>query len=288
MRCAFRNLTRHGWCRLLALFCAALVPSVAIAGGIRVALLADANVEGDAILLANLLPSHTPRALLAAAGKITLGSSPQNGAARRLSGETIAAAIQESGLSPASFLVPETVTIRRRGRPLASPEIWSAIQTFLEKHPVNSLRNLHPEDLNLDAAVAVSGDDVKLTVTRLTFDPILHLARFRLRLRSVAGVAPFDVTARIPSQATGPARPPSAKTLASPNVLNSSADGAIILVDPRQSARLHLHSADANMLLAVQPLQRGRLDETIRVRLRSSGKTLQARVVGANALDATF
>jgi flagella basal body P-ring formation protein FlgA len=61
-----------------------------------------------------------------------------------------------------------------------------------------------------------------------------------------------------------------------------------VLVDPRQFARLHLSSPSARMLLVVRPLQRGHLGETIRVRLLSSGKTLQARVAGKDSLEADF
>jgi hypothetical protein len=288
MRYAWQRMTRYAWWRALVLFGWALAPSVACTRGIRVLLLADAEVQGDAIVLANLFPANAPYALRDAAARIQLGTSPQNGSARRLSGELIVAAIQDSGLPLSAFFVPQTVTVRRIGRQLTRQETWTAIQSFLEKHPVDALRSLRAEDLSLEAAVAVSGDDAKLAVTRLTFDDALHLARFRLRLHDVTNGQPFYVTARPPSGRTGLARPVFDDISSSTPAANSSILGSAVLVDPRQPARLHLHSADSDMLLTVQPLQRGREGQVVRVRLRASGKTLQARVVGQNTLDAAF
>jgi hypothetical protein len=274
-----------GW-TILLLFCGALAPTIASAGVLRVVLLADVQVQGDAILLANLLPPNAPRAISDAAGKIRLGSAPQNGTPRQLSNDAIIAAIQDAGLRPASFVVPLTVTVHRTGRPLTLLDLWPAIQSFLEKHPVNALRNLQPTDLTFSASVVISGNN-RLAVTRLTFDAALHRANFRLRIQNVPGAQRFEVTARIPASPSGIARRGFQQASTSGDAPDLSASG-VVLVDPRQSAHLRLHSPDSEMLLAVQPLQRGHLGETIRVRLRPSGKTLQARVVGQNALDAVF
>jgi hypothetical protein len=275
-----------GW-TILLLFCGALAPTIASAGVLRVVLLADVQVQGDAILLANLLPPDAPRAISDAAGKITLGSAPQNGTPRQFSNDAIIAAIQDAGLRPASFVVPLTVTVHRTARPVTLLDIWPAIQSFLEKHPVHALRNLQPSDLTLTASVAISGNNNRLAVTRLTFDAALHRANFCLRIQNVPGAQRFEVTARISSSPAGRARRGFQQASTSGDAPDSSASG-MVLVDPRQSAHLRLHSPDSEMLLAVQPLQRGHLGETIRVRLRPCGKTLQARVVGQNALDAVF
>jgi hypothetical protein len=186
-----------------------------------------------------------------------------------------------------SFVVPPTVTVHHTAHPLTPQDVWPAIQSFLEKHPVGELRSLRPADLSLDASVAATGDIIKIAVIRLTFDAALRRASFRLRLRNVAGAQPVNVTARIPSPSAD-APPAWFRQVALSHDVNPPPVSAIVMVDPRQSARLRLHSTDSEMLLAVQPLQRGHLGETIRVRLRASGKTLQARVVGENTLDAIF
>jgi hypothetical protein len=287
MRHTYWKTTQYVGRTILLLFCGVLGPTIASAGVLRVVLLADVQVQGDAILLANLLPPNAPRAISDAAGKITLGSAPQNGTPRQLSNDAIVAAIQDAGLRPASFVVPPTVTVHRSGRPLSQLDIWPAIQSFLEKHPVNALRNLQPSDLTFAASVAISGNNNRLAVTRLTFDAALDRYNFCLRIQNVPGAQRFEVTARIPSSRSGIGRRGFQQTGTSGDAAVLSAS-AMVLVDPRQSAHLRLHSPDSEMLLAVQPLQRGHLGETIRVRLRPSGKTLQARVVGRNALDAIF
>jgi hypothetical protein len=279
--------TRYRWWRILLLFCGTSAPTIATAGVLRVVLLADAEVQGDAILLANLLPPSAPRALRDAAGKIVLGSAPQTGTSRRFSQDTIIAAIQDAGMPPTSFVVPPTVTVHHVAHPLTPQDVWPAIQSFLEKHPVVELRSLQPADLSLDASVATTDDIIKIAVIRLTFDAALRRASFRLRLQNVAGAQPVHVTARIPSPSAD-APHPWFRQIALSRDVNPPPVNALVMVDPRQSARLRLHSTDSEMLLAVQPLQRGHLGETIRVRLRASGKTLQALVVGENALDAIF
>jgi hypothetical protein len=279
--------TRYAGWKILLLFCGALGPTVARAGVLRVVLLADVQVQGDAILLANLLPPNAPCSISDAAGKIILGSAPQNGTPRQLSNDAIVAAIQDAGLRPASFVVPLTVTVHRAARPITQTDIWPPIQSFLEKHPVNALRNLQPSDLTFAASVAISGNNNRLAVTRLTFDAALHRYNFCLRIQNVPGAQRFEVSARVSSSPSGSARRGFQEASTSGDAPDLS-DGGIILVDPRQSAHLRLHSPDSEMLLAVQPMQRGHLGETIRVRLRPSGKTLQARVVGQGALDAIF
>jgi len=119
-----------------------------------------------------------------------------------------------------------------------------------------------------------------LEVTQMTFDESIRRARFRLWPRNAPGTLPFYVTAPIrPEKSPQPISGSSASAL--------SANSAV-LVEPRQLARLHLHSPNSTMLLVVRPLQPGHLNETIRVRLVASGRTLQAKVIGANSLDAAF
>ena len=270
----------------MLLFCGAILPPGLRAGGLRIALLADSEVHGDAILLANFLPPNAPRAFQNAAEAILLGSLPQRGSTRRLSRDAVA--IESGGLLLSSFAVPEFMTVRRAGRALTREEIFAAIQTALAKRHTLELPEFRAQDLLYDAAITVPYGDVRLEVTQISFDEAIGCARFRLRPQAVPGALPFYVTAR-------PVPPISAQALQSVKKFqpfaasrNLPGSAAAILVDPRQSARLHLHSQDSDMLLAVRPLERGHLGETIRVRLRASGKTLQARVVGNNSLDAVF
>ncbi len=273
---------------VLLLFCGAILPPGVCAGGLRVALLADSEVGGDTILLASLLPPNAPPAFQNAAAAISLGSLPQTGSTRRFSRDTVAAAIAGGGLPLSSFVVPEFMTVRRAGRPLTREEIFAAIQTALAKRHTAGLPEFGPQDLVYDAAITVPNGDVRLDVTQISFDQAIGCALFRLRPRAVPSAPQFYVTARFAPGASAITVPRLHKSVPLSDSQILEGPGATILVDPRQSARLHLHSQDADMLLAVSPLQRGHLGETIRVRLRASGKTLQARVVGNNSLDAVF
>jgi hypothetical protein len=279
---------RRLWLPMLLLFCGAVLPAEVRAGGLRIALLADTEVQGDTILLANLLPPNAPGTFQNAAATIFLGTVPQSGSVRRFSRDAIAAAIEAGGLPLSSFTVPEFMIVRRAGRVLTREEIFAAIQTTLNKGDVAKLPEFQPEDLVYAAAIAVPDGDARLEVTQIHFDEVLERARFRLRPQAAPGARPFYVTTSSAPRVSAKAFPrfQELETLAASR--NLSSPGATVLVDPRQSARLHLHSRYSDMTLAVRPLERGHLGETIRVRLRQSGKTLQARVVGNNSVDAVF
>jgi hypothetical protein len=274
--------------QILLLFAVAFASSGACAGGLRVTLLADAEVQGDTILLANLLPENASRALRTAAEAISLGAAPQNGSARRFRRDAILAALQSGTLSPSSFLIPEVVTVRRAGRPLTREETLAAIQSALAKSHIADPPEFRSEDLTLDTALEVPGTDAQLEVTQIAFDEAIGRARFRLQPHTAPGANAFYVTARVAPEASAAVSANAARFEPWTSSKTHSAVDSPVLVDPRQFARLHLRSPSADMLLAVKPLQRGHLGETIRVRLPSSGKTLQARVAGKDFLEGVF
>jgi hypothetical protein len=272
----------------LALLCAALVPVQARAGTQRIALLVDAPVHGDTILLSHLFPPTAPTRIRDSARAVTLGSAPQIGQTRQFAQEAIANAIETAELPLSSFTIPQIVTVHRSGHALSREEVFAALQAVLAKRDPTELRVLRPQDLRYDSSVALSDNDAKLVVTQIQFDKAIDRARFRLQTKSATLAPPFYVTANLKPQE-------SAINLVlaplKPSQLNVSHDRfphVKALVDPRRIALLHLHSKASDMLLAVRPLERGSLGQTIRVRLRESGKTLVARVAGNNSLDASF
>ncbi len=264
---------------------ASLAASAVDAGGLRIALLANTEIQGDSIVLANLLPGAVSRRIREAAQTVALGAAPQNGATRQFTRDALAAAISSSGLSPADFVIPQSVTVRRGSRLISLEEIYAAIQSSLAKNPVPGIPPFQLRDLTLNADVRVPPGDAGLQVTQISFDQFIGRARFRLWPRSAPGVLPFFVTAKIP--ASTPASPSTSKLLTvaahSPNTLDPS---VLVLVQSGRPARLHLHSSNMDMLLQVLPLQRGCLGEVIRVRLAGTGRTMQARVAGDAYLDA--
>jgi hypothetical protein len=255
--------------------------SLAQAGTLRIALLANTQVNGDAVLLADFLPPHVSTRLRATAQSISLGASPQIGSIRRFSRTAVLSALQSSQLSQDSFLVPELLTAHRASKFVTEDDVFSAIQSMLAKNPNPRLPTLRSQDVTLESHIEVPEGPTSLEVTQMIFDQSIQRARFRLSPRNAPGTLPFYATASIASEHPYPAAPSTANA---PSIVGTSA----ILVDPRQLARLHLHSANSNMFLVVRPLERGRLNETIRVRLAASGRTLQAKVIAANSLDATF
>jgi len=133
-------------------------------------------------------------------------------------------------------------------------------------------------DLQVGASLPQTG--AGLVVTSFTFDPALGQVRFLLRSKDDRKAPPFyawcsyqvdgtpsgsESSIRVPEKALGP-----------------------VLVDVHRAARLYLHSPNGAAVLTVKPLQSGRQDERVRVRLPLHGKMLEARVIGPDALEAAF
>jgi hypothetical protein len=251
-----------------------------------VALLAEVSVQGDTIMLADLLPQKTPLQLRNIANQVPLGSAPKSGATRQFYGDAIITAIRDAGLQPVNFVVPPVIRVRRLERTLTREEAFAAIQTARAQDPNAAIPDFRLQDISLDATVEVPRGEPRLEVTKMVFDQQTGRTRFRLVARSADGIVPFYVTARTPADE-------SAATLAVALATSLTGDrvsapASAMLVDPRTPAILYLHSPDSYMLISVKPLQRGRLGENIRVRLPANGKTLIARVTGNGRLDATF
>jgi hypothetical protein len=285
---------------ILAALLAALSVETA-AGPLRIALLANVIVDGDTVLLANLLPQAAPLRLRAAAEQVSLGAAPQIGSERQFSRQTVVAAIASAGLPPSQFIIPAQITSRRENQSIPSTEIFSAIQTALANNldgaDLPNLAQLQPTDLHHAAAIPAPLGYSGLEVTQVAFDPAINRMRFRLLPKAPGRALPFYVTANLPATYASSSSVPSAHASAGsiPSaVLRSSSRAASAvplsppLVTTNQPARLHLHSADLDMLVEVRPLQRGYLDQVVRVRLAATGRTMQARVVAYGYLDATL
>jgi hypothetical protein len=261
--------------------------------GIRIALLSSAEVHNDTIFLANLLPPRVPPSIRDAAHNVSLGAAPQPGSMRLLASEDLRTAVADAGLSPGQFAIPEVVTVRRGERLISASDVFTAIQSAEANNAALALPPLRLEDLAQIPAVPVPPGFSGLQVTQAAIDPLLGEMRFRLVAKSSPGLLPFYVTAKL--SASSPAavqRSSNARDLgildAALHFPKANPDSVPPLVTTNHLARLHLHSADMEVLLEVRPLKKGRLNEVIPVRLLPSGKTLQAQVVGENYLDATL
>lgn len=277
----------HRASRLLPL--ALLLLGTPSEGGTRpVALLSSAEVSGDAVLLSNVLPSDAPPDLQRRAEGIRLGTAPQDGATRTISREAIAAILERSLLPGSSFLIPEYITIRRTGRVVTRQEVFRAIQAAMGSTSPQGRSELRLEDIRLGPAVRISVAEPQLRVTQVLLDHRTGCVWFRLKAAASPEVLPFYVALRSPSFfGKGPLV--SRAVSANATLPHPAPDSTLpILVEPGSPARLCVRSPDSKMVLTVNPMQRGRLGETIRVRLPGTAKILKARVAGKAYLDAIY
>ncbi len=269
---------------LLLLLCGASAVPGARAGTLRIALLDGAEVHGDVILLADLLPKDVPHFLRDIAGKISLGASPQIGSSRSLSRSIVLAAVVANGLHPSEFQIPEVMTVNQPSHLVTREEAFAAIRKALAHHKDAALMAFQPEDLSF-SAVQLPDQASQLAVTEVAFDEFIGRARFRLWSTSAPAIHPFYVTAQLSSR---PAAIPSTSIPARNTGSTAISAASPVLVEPGRSARLRLHSSNSSIFLEVRPLQRGRLGEIIRVRLPANGRTFRARVLESGDLDADF
>ena len=130
----------------------------------------------------------------------------------------------------------------------------------------------------LQIGAALPQDSAAVVVTQIRYDAALGQTRFLLHSRNNRKAPPFYAWCSYPTDAARPA------------LSATEEDAALgpVLVDPHRSAQLFLHSEHGSALLTVRPLQSGRKDELIRVRLPLHGKMIQARVARYDALEASF
>jgi len=269
---------------VLLAFCDAIMA----AGTPSIALLMEVEVRNDAIVLANLLPEAAPESLKDATREISLGRAPQNGTVRRISRQSITAAINRADFSGSALSIPEFITVKRQGRFVTREEVFRAIEVAFARNPSGQQPKIQWQDLTLEAAIEVPVGAANLEVTQIAFDEALGRARFRLQSASTPAIRPFFATAPLHAESRDAAESNRKSVLLSIEPQKLTSNKTPVLVEAGRFARLHLHSQDSDMQLEVKPLQRGRLGEIVRVRLPQSAKTLQARVIGKGSLDATF
>jgi hypothetical protein len=280
---------------LLALVGVAVFSAPAYAA--KFTLLGEVEVQADSIFLSDLLPAQAPPELRRPAQSILIGTSPQPGSTRVLEGDKVAGMLgadisREIG-------IPSEIVVHRTGRRLTREEVVGVIRTALGRNGFPGA-DLQPDDLRIFPSVMVSSADAPLEVRRVDFDDVLNEGRFLMAQR---GSLPFLVTAHlrdgVPASVDSP-ESPNARLLdllgrhalrqaVQGTSLKDAQGGSATLVEPGKSAALHLSSSGGmQMLLDVMPLDRGTLNQTVRVKLPGTGKILHAQVTGARRLEATF
>lgn len=286
----------------------------------KVALLGEVEVRDSSVFLSDLLPAHLSASVLTPARKIRIGSSPAPGTERIFEGDKIAIRLGPDLASEIS--IPRQIVVHRAGRPISREEVTAAIRSALTRNGFVA-SDLQPEDIRTLPTVMAASDSPDVRVRRMDFDDNAKEARF---LMAQPGTVPFLVTtqmgdrllAAVAARETAPAPAADAggssgesatagTAGAEPDgrleelvtqrsrrdslvgeVTDSAAIGSVTLVEPRKMATLCISSSAMQMLLDVTPLEKGALNQTIRVKVPVTGKVLHARVVGEQRLSATF
>lgn len=259
--------------RLFLLVCLFFPGTVVHAGALRVQFLANTEVFSDTILLSNL---------------------PRNGDSI-LTSATAAMARENPTLSGPTSPITKTISLKRIGRLVTREEVLAAIQPSANSAPGTAPHSSEPSvpkfqlaDIFFSSVVRVPIDDARLAVMQIKPDEITGCTWFRLRAAAAPAVLPFFAMACVPPALEKQTNPPQHLSPVLPRALESSISASPVLVEPGQPARLFIHSPDSQMVLVVHPLQRGRLNEIVRVRLAGSAKTLRGRVAGAGYLENTY
>ncbi|HET7108450.1 MAG TPA: hypothetical protein VFI38_16675 [Candidatus Acidoferrum sp.] len=183
--------------------------------------------------------------------------------------------------SLALLLLPQFAVAERASK----AEVLATIQAAMQSRGYALPKGACSQDLELNVVIP-EGSGAGLTVASMKFDNGLGQARFLLRLRGNRKAPPFYAWctfAGTRSRETAVEKKSQAASAGS----EESALGPV-LVDIHRMAKLYLHSEHSSTVVVVRVLKSGRMDERVRVRLPLHGKTLEARVVGPDAVEATF
>ncbi len=256
------------------------------------------EVPGDELTLAALLPASAPPELLQAARSIDLGRSPLLGSVRALNKKEIEARLKNSPETLRAIPLPAQVIVSRRSFGIAAERLQSAIRAFLR------IRGWSTADLHGERAAQVEGlartalPDATLEVEGATWDARHNWLQFRIHCVARAACGSFFADAQ-PSpemaslwrQRLGGMQKKSPST----SVASVQARPTGIVAKKRPQAALALAGRPATLILQgngiritlpVICLQRGALAQTVRVRDILGKHMFEARVIGAELLQA--
>jgi len=228
------------------------------------------------------------------------------------------------GLAPNSL--PGEMARGHGARHLSRREILQAIRDDLARKGIRDSAELRPEDLRIQVAVPVSGENVGLQVKRIVFDPTRRETIFQLWTSKNPHLLPFQVVTKLDPQTLGLVPPPGRKpedivrstdrpdgqpggpvgstrmqtTSAVPPGWRTPEPGQAVqgsnpaksrptpLAKPGRPATLVMLGHNSRITTTVIPLESGSKGQLIRVRDPANERLLTAEVVAEGLLRASF
>jgi hypothetical protein len=254
------------------------------------------EVKQSRVWLSDLLPPDASPALRKVSATIQLCSAPQPGSVRVLEGEQITARLDGQAEMLRQLAIPPRITVRYAGWPIAEERVRLAISEFLGQQVLHEARGrLELPDaarLEWSRPLTVKEQNPQLEVVGLDWDNRQKSIQVRLRCSTRASCGSFLVHVVFPRSIAEQWR----QRLALGSDLNSPGDGTqspatgdgAVLAEKGKPATLVLDDGSVRLSVRVICLQRGVLNQEIRVVEAKSRHVFHAEVVGAGLLHASL
>jgi hypothetical protein len=268
----------------------------------NVAVEASVEIAQGELTLADLLTRNSCPQWREAAAQVSLGAAPRAGSARVLDGRRVRLLLEGLGdhldqkvEEAGSMQIPERIVVQRAG----AVKSCSAIAGFLAgatSAQMAGAPSRWQEKVDCAAARGIP-ETAALELAKATWNAALQRWEFALRCARPEDCIPFLVwvqqektsPAKVDDARSGGARglafrfEPSARTLA-----KAGENAAERLVKRGQTAMLTWEQAGIRVVVPVTCLEAGGLGQFVRVRFKSTARTLLAEVVGAGTLRASL
>ena len=266
----------------------------------EVRLLDAVMLKRNRVWLSDLLPPDAPAAMQKAGAAIELCRAPQPGSARVFDAEQIASKLVGQPELLHQLSIPAEITIRNSGWPIAEATVRIAISKFLREQSRLEPGRLEPgqrSDLP-DAArleglksVASTEEHPSLQMTGLAWDNRQQSAQVRLRCTRRASCGSFLVHVILPAALADEWHNQMEPAIGLDSLegaqLAATEDGTA-LAEKGKPAILILEDGSMRISVRVVCLQRGVLNQQIRVFDAKSRRVFHAEVVGAGELRGTL
>ena len=267
----------------------------------NVAVEASVEIAQGELTLADLLTRNSCPQWREAAAQVSLGAAPRGGSARVLDGRRVRLLLEGLGNNldqkveeAGSMQIPERIVVQRAG----AVKSCSAIAGFLAgatSAQMAGAPSRWQEKVDCAAARGIP-ETAALELAKATWNAALQRWEFALRCARPEDCIPFLVW--VQEEKTSPVEvdarsggawgsafrfEPSVRTLA-----KAGENAAERLVKRGQTAMLTWEQAGIRVVVPVTCLEAGGLGQFVRVRFKSTARTLLAEVVGAGTLRASL